>query len=68
MPKATTTRPTGRQIYIANESFIVNQDPNDPATMKQFFQGRTRVYEGDPILERCPHLFDLLEDHDTPVV
>jgi len=64
MAAKTTSRSRG-QIYIANESFVADRVEGDPTTMKQFFQGRTRVYEGDPILERCPETFDLIEDHDT---
>lgn len=57
---ATQTRKTGKQIYIANESFVANVKGID----KAFHQGRTRVYEGDEILDRCANYFDLLEDHD----
>ena len=31
---------------------------------KAYHAGRTRVREGDEILDRYPHLFDELEDHD----
>ena len=51
-----------RQVYIANESFVANVNGID----KQFHQGRTRAYEGDEIVERCPDYFDLLEDYDQP--
>lgn len=50
-----------QQVYIANESFVTNVDGVD----RSYHQGRTRVYEDDPILDRLPHLFDLLEDNDT---
>ena len=56
--QSTTSRMQG-QVYIANESFVANVNGID----KAYHQGRTRVYEGDPILEQAPHLFDLLEDH-----
>ena len=52
-----------KQVYIANESFVANVGGID----KQFHAGRTRVTEGDEILERAPHYFDLLEDHDAPL-
>jgi hypothetical protein len=48
------------QVFIANESFVANVNGID----KQFHAGRTRVYEGDEILDRCGHLFDLIEDVD----
>jgi hypothetical protein len=57
---ATIIRKGGR-IYIANESFVANVDGID----KAFYAGRTRVREGDQILERCPNYFDELEDHDA---
>ena len=59
MPRQRKTRLQG-QVYIANESFVTNVDGVD----KQFHQGRTRVYEGDPVLDRLPHYFDLIEDVD----
>ena len=52
-----------KQGYIANESFVANIDGID----KQFHQGRTRAYDGDEVVEKYPHLFDLLEDHDAPL-
>jgi hypothetical protein len=58
-----------QQVYIANESFVANLDGNGkPLTDgsgqdKQFFQGLTRVYEDDPILDWAPQHFDMLEDH-----
>jgi len=59
MPPKTVQRKK-RQVYIANESFVANVGGLD----KAFHQNRTRVYEGDEMLERAPHLFDLLEDAD----
>lgn len=59
MPRKRT-RPTG-QVYIANESFVTNVNGVD----KSFHAGRTRVYEGDEVLDRLPDYFDLLEDHDA---
>ena len=56
--QSTTSRMQG-QVYIANESFVANVNGID----KAYHQGRTRVYEGDPVLEQAPHLFDLLDDH-----
>ncbi len=47
------------QVYIANESFVANVNGVD----KAYHQNRTRVYEGDPVLDQAPHLFDMLEDH-----
>lgn len=61
MPTGRTTRKQGKQVYIANESFVANIDGID----KAFHQGRTRAYEGDEVVEKYPHLFDLLEDHDA---
>ena len=57
---AKVTRKAGK-IYIANESFVANVNGID----KAFHAGRTRVQEGDEILERCPDYFDELEDHDA---
>jgi hypothetical protein len=50
-----------RQVYIANESFVANVNGVD----KAFHEGRTRAYEGDEILERCPDYFDRLDDVDA---
>jgi hypothetical protein len=59
MPVKTTTKKGN--VYIANESFIAQENGIDQA----FHQGRTRRYESDEIVQRCPHLFDLLEDVDN---
>lgn len=48
----------GKQIYIATESFVANVNGRD----KVFNEGRSRVYEGDEILARCPDYFILIED------
>jgi hypothetical protein len=50
-----------RQAYICNEDFIVNVDGVD----KHYREGISRVYEGDPILDRCPALFDIAEDYEA---
>lgn len=50
---------TKRQ-FICNEDFIANVDGID----KHYREGISRVYEDDPILERCGHLFDAVEDYD----
>jgi len=50
-----------RSVYIANESFVASIGGID----KAFHQGRTRAYEGDEVVKKYPHLFDLLEDHDS---
>ena len=55
---ATVKRKKGN-VYIANESFVANVKGID----QSFHAGRTRVNEGDEILERLPQYFDLLEDH-----
>ena len=44
-----------KQVYVANESFVANIDGID----KAYHQNRSRVREGDPVLEKYPHLFDL---------
>ncbi len=63
MPRKTA--PKGAQIYIAAESFVANVDGVD----RQYHEGRTRVYEGDPILERTPEdWWFLLEDHNADTV
>jgi len=49
-----------RQVYIANESFVANIGGLD----RSYQQGRSRAYEGDEVVVKYPHLFDLLEDHD----
>ena len=54
----TVSRMQG-QVYIANESFVAKVNGVD----KAYHQGRTRVAEGDPVLEQAPNYFDLLEDH-----
>lgn len=59
MPRQRTVSRTRGQVYIANESFVANVNGID----KSYHQGRTRVAEGDPVLEQAPHYFDLLEDH-----
>ncbi len=59
MARPRTTRRADQQVYIANESFVANVNGQD----KSFMAGLTRVYEGDEILDRCGHYFDLLEDH-----
>jgi hypothetical protein len=46
-----------KQVYIANESFVAKIDGIE----KAYHQNRTRVREGDKVLELYPHLFD--EDH-----
>lgn len=57
MPKRP---PKNAQCYVPTDSFVANVDGVD----KQFHEGRTRVYEGDPILERTPDdLWVHLEDH-----
>jgi len=57
MPKRP---PKNALCYIAAESFVANVDGID----KSFHEGRTRVYEGDPILDRTPdEWWVLLEDH-----
>jgi hypothetical protein len=53
-------RITTKQVYIANESFVAQENGIDVS----FHQGRTRRYEDDEIVKRAPHLFDPLEDHD----
>ena len=56
------TRQT-KAVYIANESFVANIDGLD----KAYHQNRTRVREGDKVLDLYPDLFDLddgnLEDY-----
>jgi hypothetical protein len=47
-----------KQVYIATESFVANVHGRD----KVFTEGRSRVYEGDEILERCPEHFIRIED------
>jgi hypothetical protein len=63
MPRTRRSR-LGGQVYVPNDSFVA-QDEN--GMDKQYHQNRTRVYEGDPILEKAPHLFDLIEDADEEV-
>lgn len=64
MARPRTARRIDQQVYIANESFVAPADLNDPSKGdKSYNAGLTRVFEGDPILERCPDYFDLLEDH-----
>ena len=60
MPTQKLNR-VNRQVYIANQSFVANVNGID----KAFHEGRTRAYEGDEILERCPDYFDLLDDVDN---
>jgi len=48
-------------VCIANESFVAKENGVEQA----FHQGRTRRYEQDDIVQRYPHLFDLLEDVDN---
>ena len=62
MPK--TVERKKKQVYIANESFVANIKGIDQA----FHQGRSRAQEGDEVVVKYPHLFDLLEDHDAPLV
>ena len=58
----TQTRQS-RAVYIANESFVAKID----GVEKAFHQNRTRVREGDKVLDLYGHLFDLddgsLEDY-----
>lgn len=59
MPPRTVKRK--KSAFIANESFVMNVGGID----KAFHAGRTRVTEDDEAYLRAPHLFDLLEDHDS---
>ena len=74
MPAQKVVQRKKGQVYIANQSFVVSVDGNGRVTTdgsgitKEFHAGRTRVVEGDPILDHCDGLFDLLEDHDAPLV
>ena len=64
MARPRATRRVDQQVYIANESFVAPLDFNDPTKGdKSYMAGLTRVYEDDPILDRCGHYFDLIEDH-----
>jgi hypothetical protein len=62
-------RKTGK-AYLANQSFVVNLDANGRVMTdasgidKSFHEGRTRAYEGDPIVDWAPDWFDELEDVD----
>ena len=63
----TTSRQSG-QIYIANQSWVIGLKDGKVVTDgtgvdKSFHEGRTRVYEGDPVYAHMPDHFDLLEDH-----
>lgn len=44
-----------KAVYIANDSFVAKVDGIE----KAYHQNRTRVREGDKVLELYPHLFDL---------
>jgi hypothetical protein len=50
-----------RQAYICNEDFVANVDGID----KHYREGISRVYEDDPILTKCPSLFDVAEDYEA---
>ncbi len=68
-PQRTVSRQQG-QIYIANQSFVVNMKDGRVMTDgsgvdKSFHEGRTRAFEGDAIVDHMPDHFDLIEDHQT---
>jgi hypothetical protein len=46
-----------RRAYVPNDSFVAHVDGVD----KIFQLRKTVVFEGDPILERYPHLFEELD-------
>jgi len=43
-----------KRAYVPTDSFVANVDGVD----KVFHHRQTLVWEGDPILERYPHLFE----------
>lgn len=64
------TAPKGAKQYIATESFTANVDSkgnvttDGSGTTKAWHADRTRVFEGDPILDHMPEeYFILVEDH-----
>ena len=44
----------GRRVYVANTTFV-----QDNLTV---YSGTTRVREGHELVQKYPHLFDLVED------
>ena len=49
-----------RKVFVCNQDFIANVNGVD----KHYREGISRVYEGDEILDRCPELFDPIDDYD----
>jgi len=62
--------PKGAQCYLPTDSFSLNVDAkgnvttDGSGTPRSFAEGRTRVYEGDPVLDWMPdHMWVHIEDH-----